>query len=184
MKVPFLVSWPKQLPKNVTHEALANLTDLFGIATNAGGKTELRDGVDLIGVLLNKTQPRKYIVGLYGVPGTFLFKIMIRDNRWKFNYYANGERKQLFDLLEDPNETVNLIQKFPEIAENLYQIAIAECQHPGLKDACENHKLKTFPYQERPKGRYYQFDASRGILGYPKKPEDALIDFQTKKWEY
>lgn len=184
MKIPFLVSWPKKLPQNITNNTLASLTDLFAIATNAGGSTELRDGADILDIILEKAIPRKHIVGLYGLPGSFLFKIMIRDNRWKFNYYANGNKTQLYDMLEDPNETINQIQKYPDIAKSLYQIAVQECQHPGLIDACENGNLKAFPYQERPKGRYYQFDASRGVFGYPKNPEDALKEYQAKKWQY
>lgn len=184
MKIPFLVSWPKQIPKNETNETLTSLTDLFGIATQAGGLTELRDGVDILGILKKKSKERSHIVGLYGLPGTFLFKIMIRETRWKFNYFSNGGKKQLFDLANDPNETKNVIDSHPDIASQLYQTAVKECQHPGLKDALENGQLKVFPYQERPKGRYYQFDSSRGIKGFPAKPEDALKEFQSKKWEY
>lgn len=184
IKIPFIVSWPKQLPQNTTHEALASLTDLFGIATNAAGQTELRDGVNLIEIIKNKSKARNHVVGLYGLPGTFLFKIMIRETKWKLNFYANGGKKQLFDLLSDPQETINQIEKFPEIAKKLYEIALQECQHPGLKDSVENGNLKIFPYQERPKGRYYQFDASRGVTGFPNNPADALMNYQSKKWEF
>jgi choline-sulfatase len=184
IKIPLLVSWPKELPQNKTLESLASLTDLFGIATSAADKLETRDGVDILGIIKSNAFERKHLVGLYGLPGTSLFKIMIRDLRWKFIYFSNGAKKQLFDLLADPRETLNQVDNLPDIAENLFQIAIQECQHPGLIDALENGKLKSFPYKERPKSRYYQFDSSRGILGFPEKPEDALKYYQTKKWVY
>lgn len=184
MKIPFIVSWPEKLPQNTTHEGLASLTDLFGIATNAAGQTELRDGVDILEIAKGQGKPRDHIVGLYGLPGSNLFKIMIRENKWKLNCFANGGTMQLFDLASDPNETINQVNNFPEVVKKLYAIAVSECQHPGLKDALENGKLKTFSYHERPKGRYYQFDGSRGVKGFPEQPEQALIDFQTKKWEF
>jgi hypothetical protein len=44
-------------------------------------------------------------------------------------------------------------------------------------DALEGDKLRTFSFRERKPMRIYQFDRSRGVLGFPDKPEDALQDF-------
>ena len=68
----------------------AALTDLFGIATQAAGKTDLRQGVDVLGVLDGKAQPRENLFGYYGEPGTPLFKIMVRNGPWKYIFMANA----------------------------------------------------------------------------------------------
>jgi hypothetical protein len=38
------------------------------------------------------------LVGYHGVPGTDALKMMVRDPRWKYIFFANGGREQLFDL--------------------------------------------------------------------------------------
>ena len=43
-------------------------------------------------------------------------------------------------------------------------------------DALDGDKLRVFPFRKRAPKRIYQFDRSRGVLGFPEKPEDALKD--------
>ena len=45
---------------------------------------------------------------------------------------------------------------------------------PNADRALENGALKRFPFEARPLRRIYQFDQSRGVKGFPKRPEDAL----------
>ena len=45
---------------------------------------------------------------------------------------------------------------------------------PGATAALDGGDLRGFPYRERPRVRIYQFDLSRGITGFPERPEDAL----------
>lgn len=49
--VPFLVSWPARITADRRCAELVCLTDLFGIATTAAGRPQLRDGIDALGVL-------------------------------------------------------------------------------------------------------------------------------------
>ena len=44
-------------------------------------------------------------------------------------------------------------------------------------DALDGDKLRAFPFRKRPRTRIYQFDRSRGVLGFPDKPQDALKGF-------
>jgi hypothetical protein len=48
---------------------------------------------------------------------------------------------------------------------------------PGARDALDGEKLRAFPFRERPRMRIYQFDRSRGVVGFPDRPEDALKGF-------
>jgi choline-sulfatase len=174
--VPFLLSWPDALPADERRDDLVCLTDLFGIATHAAGATETRDGIDVLGVLDGSGRPRPFIVGMYGEPGTPRFKIMIRDQEWKYIYLANGGREQLFDMASDPRELENRMVDRAEVGRAMYDAAVTACELPGAADALDGRALRRFPYKERPRRRIYQFDRSRGVTGFPDRPEDVLKD--------
>lgn len=179
--VPFLLSWPAELPGDVRHEALVCLTDLFGIATRAAGVPEMRDGIDVLGMVDGTAPPREVLIGMYGEPGTRLFKVMVRDPQWKYIFLANGGFEQLFDLRHDPQELHNLAQARPEVVQMLRTVAASACDVPGARDALDSEgALRAFPYAERPKMRIYQFDRSRGVTGYPPRPEDALRAYRSQ----
>ena len=52
---------------------------------------------------------------------------MIRDHRWKLCWY-HGYRPQLFDLLEDPDETIDLAEdpRFAAVRDRLSQQLLAD----------------------------------------------------------
>jgi hypothetical protein len=60
----------------------------------------------------------------------------------------------------------------------LYALAAKACRVPGATDALDGDKLRAFPFRQRPLIRIYQFDRSRGVLGFPGKPQDALKTFE------
>ncbi len=172
--VPFLVSWPKRLPQGQENEALVCLADLFGIATAAAGNTELRDGIDVLGMIAGKSAPRLYLAGYHGVPGTPQFKMMIREGEWKYIFMANGGREQLFNVKEDPKELRQRITEQPGIAENMRHRAVEAASQVNVDRALDNGELRRFPFTPRPRKRIYQFDHSRGVRGFPENPGDVL----------
>jgi choline-sulfatase len=176
--IPFLVSWPVRLPADERRQELVCLSDLFGIATHAAGATETRDGVDVLGVLEGSAEPRSFIVGMYGEPGTPRFKVMIRDQEWKYVYLANGGREQLFHMLDDPHELDNRMADRPEVGRAMREVAATACNVPGAADALDRSALRVFPYQERERNRIYQFDWSRGVRGFPERPEDVFETYR------
>jgi choline-sulfatase len=177
--VPFLLSWPdRQLP-GAKRKELVCLTDLFGIATHAAGRPEIRDGVDVLAHLANEAAPREVLAGFYGEPGTPQFKLMVRKGEWKYIYLANGGREQLFNLQNDPHEIDDRTAAEPEIRARMRSIAIGACSVPGARAALDGADFLSLPYHERPRKRIYQFDGSRGVTGFPGHPSDVL-DQQNK----
>ena len=174
--IPFLVSWPARLARDQRRAELVCLTDLFGIATTAAGDPQLRDGIDVLGVLEGSAPPRDALAGWYGLPGTGECKVMVRDRRWKYVHFANGGREQLFDLHEDPDELRNRAGSHANVAAELRAAAAAACRHPGGLDALDGDNLKALPFEPWVwRGeRIYQFDRSRGITGFPEHPADVL----------
>ncbi len=172
--VPFLVSWPARLRPGERREELVGLVDLFGIATTAAGAPELREGMDVLGLLEGRSAARERFIGYYGMPGTREFKMMVREGRWKYIFLANGGREQLFDLEDDPNELKLANNANPEALARLREAAQEAAGRPGANRALDEGCLRTFPFETRPLRRIYQFDRSRGITGFPELPGDAL----------
>jgi arylsulfatase len=172
--IPYLVSWPARLAAGTRRTELAALTDLFGIATTAAGKPELRQGSDILGLLAGKAPARQYLHGYYGEPGSRQFKMMVRHREWKYIFLANGNREQLFDLREDPGEFRNLARTRSDVAAQLRARAAADCARPELRAALDGNGLRSFPFQARPNRRIYQFDRARGVTGFPQRPQDVL----------
>jgi choline-sulfatase len=172
--IPFLVSWPERLPKGAKRDDLVCLTDLFGIATSAAGKTDSREGIDVIGVLDGKAKPRERLFGYYGVPGTDAFKIMVREGDWKYIFLANGGREQLFNEADDPNELRNRMADSSPVANRLRAAAAEAASRPNVNRALDGKSLRVFPFQEAPRRRIHQFDHSRGVSGFPQNPGDVL----------
>jgi choline-sulfatase len=166
-RVPFLLSWPGVLAPDTRSDALVCLTDLFAIAAGAAGIHRTRDGIDVLGLLSNKNSGRDHLIGYYGRPGTELFKVMVRWNQWKYIFMANGNREQLFNLTDDPNELRPINPLHSDIADLLRIKAVeAMAGTPWASLALENGTLRGMPYRPLPKLRINQFDLSRGIKDF------------------
>ena len=176
-RVPVLLSWPTVLAAGSIRNELISLADLFGIATEAGGDCDVREGVNVLKMLRGQAAPREYLVGMIEIPGSQNFKVMVATDEWKYIFMANGGREQLFNVKRDPNELSNCVGSSPHIKNDLYALAVQACKAPGAEDALDGDKLRAFPFRERPRTRIYQFDRSRGVVGFPDKPQDGLKDF-------
>jgi arylsulfatase len=172
--VPFVVNWPGRTKPGAHCEELVALTDLFGLATEAAGKPDYRMGTNIMGALEGKTKGRDSLFGYYGEPGTQLFKIMARTENWKYIYFANGAREQLFDLKTDPNELTNLAESNRRVRNELRASAIRACNNPEGMAALNGADFREFPFKARPLQRIYQFDRSRGVTRFPASPRDVL----------
>jgi len=176
-RVPLLVSWPAELPAGQVRTELACLTDLFGLATAAAGAFDPRDGTHLLGMLRGTTDARRQVVGLYGEPGSPLFKIMVRVDEWKYIFCANGGRELLFAPESDPGEVVLRNADAPEALERMRALAVLALSRPNADRALDGGALRVFPFAARPLTRIQQFDQSRGVFGYPEHPADVLVGF-------
>ena len=176
-RFPLLLSWPAMLPAGTIRTELISLADLFAIATGAADACEVRQGIDVLKMLRGECAPREHLVGMVEVPGSQDFKVMVLMDEWKYIFMANGGREQLFNLKQDPNELSNRVSSCSRIRDDLYALAVQACRVPGAMDALDGDKFRAFPFRERAQTRIYQFDRSRGVLGFPGKPKDALQDF-------
>ncbi|QIB77850.1 sulfatase-like hydrolase/transferase [Haloferax volcanii] len=167
-RVPFLVSWPAELPAGERRDDLVALTDLFGIATTAAGDQELRDGVDVLGTIRGDAESRERLFGYHRTPRLPPnFTGMVREGRWKYVFMRNGGREQLFDLAADPNELDECAADNPEVVAELRDALAAKLADASADEFVENGTLRRAPYQEIDMGRLVREP-------YPEEPADVL----------
>jgi len=176
-RVPLLLSWPAVLPAGTVRNELLSLADLFGIATEAAGECEVREGINVLQMLRGECAAREYLIGMVEPPGSHDFKVMVVTDEWKYIFMANGGRELLFNRKRDPNELSNCIGSSSKIRNELHALGVQACQAPAAAEALDGDKLRAFPFRERPRTRIYQFDRSRGVLGFPDRPSDVLKGF-------
>jgi arylsulfatase len=164
--IPFLLSLPKRYEGNTQCESLVCLTDLFAIATAVSGDCETRDGNNIIGMLDGTVLPRDFLFACYGRPGTPLFKFMVRFGEYKYIFISNGNRRQLFNLKNDPNELNNLADIEVEKLNELHETAHGYAYRQGLYQAFDGDNFKIYPYTQRPFERINQMSYDLGVTDF------------------
>jgi arylsulfatase A-like enzyme len=116
IRVPFIIKWPKGLPKGKVYKKPVSTLDIAATAVQLAGlpKSKELDGVNLIPFLSgkNKSSPHEYLYW------RFWTQTAVRDERWKF-VNAGNKGAYLFDIENDSEEKNNLIAQHPEIAQRL-----------------------------------------------------------------
>jgi len=121
VKVPLILRWPKKIPAGKRRESFVQLNDLaetvlsaagFSKETIAGSMPESSD------IISGKTEQYPVICyrntgindrGEYWNPP--ICGTMIRENKYKLNYYHNEKQGELYNLEDDPLERYNLWDK-------------------------------------------------------------------------
>jgi len=169
--IPFLMSWPARLSRGVKNNELVSLTDLFAIASSAAGSVDVRDGMDVLAMLDGVSAPRENLFGIHGLPGTHMFKFMVRSGPYKYNFYSNGGLRQLFNLEEDPHELHNIASDHSKIVTEMHASALAYARRPGLLSALEGDDFKAFPRTALPLNkRMYQMAEDLGVKDFSFLP--------------
>lgn len=144
-RTPFIVKWPGVVKPGSTTDEIVSLTDVFATcAKTVGAKFPANageDSFDLSPVL--QGEKRKKPIRPYLLQQTFAMKLSIRQGDWKYidhkgsggnNYEKENEWSmgqfairdtdpkapgQLYNLKEDPGETINLYSKYPRVVTKL-----------------------------------------------------------------
>lgn len=130
--VPMIISGPG-VPVGVC-DTPVDLLDLYPTILQAAGiecdgKMDGRPGESLLDVQQNGYDPDRVIFSEYHAAGSNTAAYMIRKGRWKYHYYVRYP-SELFDLEDDPEETINLADHAD------YSDVIAE-MHSELLKICD-----------------------------------------------
>lgn len=112
-RVPFMMRWPGHIEPGKVYRNVVSTMDVFTTSLMAGGGKlpgdRVFDGVDLVPFITDKVQ---------GIPHDQLAwrrspNASIRKGDWKLWKDLTGKFTLLFNLKDDPNESVNLADKEP-----------------------------------------------------------------------
>ena len=119
----------KRVPVGVTDNRLVGLQDVMPTILDLCG-IEIPESVD--GLSMVGEEKRSHMYGEYGEG--FEATRMIHDGRFKLVYYAAGNRLQLFDVENDPQELTDLISQpdVIEVQQRLTGLLITECYGSDL----------------------------------------------------
>lgn len=124
--VPMIIAGPG-MPKSKVVSTLSSLVDIYPTilsATGADDDGKHRPGIALQALARNGDFDRA-ILSEYHDGGSPTGMFMLRNTRWKYNYYP-GYAAELFDMREDPDE----------------QIDLAESEaHAGIRAQCHTQML-------------------------------------------
>jgi arylsulfatase A-like enzyme len=118
LKVPFMIRLPGGQGARRTQaivqfqDVLPTLLDLLGMGNNA---TSMH-GRSFLPVLRGDTDVHREVIitGFHEAVDR-----CVRDLRWSYIQRPEGEPDELYDLIEDPRERINLIDQYPEEARRL-----------------------------------------------------------------
>ena len=127
IRVPFYLTWPTNLPSAVKYDQPVSSMDIFPTILAATGRVNTKiplDGVNLLTYLRGEktTQPHEYLFWRLWRAAA------VRKGPWKLIRIAENPLKKkrhlllpliLVNLLDDPGETKNLAEKYPDITNDL-----------------------------------------------------------------
>ena len=141
LRVPFVVRWPRNVPKGMVSSSMVNLTDVFAtVAELVEGKPLNETGVapDSVSFCQSLLHPnrrsdtgRKEMV-ITNAQGVFA----LRQGPWKYiegrlpaswkrnrkSTYNGQAVRQLYHIVKDPAEESNVIEAHPTVAENMQKL--------------------------------------------------------------
>lgn len=117
--VPGLLEWPAKIatPRVVsmpccTHDYFPTIMDILGFKME--GQSEPLDGISLLPLIKGKMESRPVPIGFESGK-----QVALIDNRYKLISQDSGETYMLFDLTDDPGETLDIAHQNPEVVRTM-----------------------------------------------------------------
>ncbi len=156
IREPFLVRWPSVIkPASVVRTPVSSpdiFPTLLELASAAPILEQTLDGMSLVPVFKGGTLPERPLFWHYphygnqgGAPAA-----AIRRGNWKFIWWFEDARSELFNLASDLGEKSNLVESEPERARSLQQELFAWQKEVGAKSPVANKKFDP----SKPNGRF------------------------------
>mgnify|MGYP000165082799 FL=1 len=119
LKVPFMIRFPRGLYGGQRLDALASFHDVLPTLLDAiglGNNLEALPGRSLLPLIRGEvSEVRPAIIsGYHEAPDR-----VIRDRVWSYIRRPEGQPDELYNLVEDPKEKLNLIDRYPQEAQRL-----------------------------------------------------------------
>lgn len=108
-KIPFILRYPGRVKAGSIDRRFVDINDILPTMLDVAGitypKPEILPGESVLIPKGKKDRTVQYMEHSHG-PGRW---ISVRDRQYKYNYYYGGGREELFDMIQDPDESENLL---------------------------------------------------------------------------
>lgn len=142
-RVPLIVRYPRRIAPHTIDNRLVSLNDILPTMMDAAG-LKYPGAIKLPGQSLLEKHTGKDEVFMEHCRGNRRW-VTICTQEFKYNYYFSLGREELFDRINDPNETTNLLEVKPEqyesIRNNLNQRLVNYEMEYGLPNTIEDGKF-------------------------------------------
>lgn len=135
-RVPCVISGPGISP--MTTNVPTQLLDLFPTMMDLAGipKPDYLDGSSLVPLLTDQTDPTRpdYVISQFHGCNIAMSWFLIRQGDYKYVTYGTGKEvtPQLFNLVKDPDENVNLVNVSKDIAKKMEATLSQAIDYPAV----------------------------------------------------
>lgn len=142
IRVPFLARWPGRIPGSRVSNHLSAHYDIFPTICEAAGMAFNQlpsglDGISFLPTLLGHDALQRSHEALIWDFAGYGGQIALRMGPWKLLQRQLKKNPQaeleLYNLQEDPSESVNLATQFPDLAQSLHQKLIHSRSKPAVR---------------------------------------------------
>ncbi len=145
VRVPLIISWPKEINGGVSTDAMATSPDIYptimGLLGGTGTGQRNIDGENLSPFLLSGRKPERDAIFWhyphYHIQGAIPYSA-VRKGNWKLIDAYERDTLQLYNLKEDIGERHNLVSEHPEKANQLLALLNSWKKEVGAQDPIEN----------------------------------------------
>ncbi len=133
LRVPFLVRWPAKVPVGrVDTESVVTAVDLLPTFADVAGaklpKGYQSDGESILELLEGGTLTREkpmFWQWQYGKKSGRKPMLAVREGPWKLFFYQDKNRVELYNVMRDRAESMNVSSQYPAIVNKLKGLALA-----------------------------------------------------------
>ncbi len=132
LRVPFLVRWPAKVPVGrVDTQSVVTAVDLLPTFADIAGaelpKNYQSDGESIVSLLEGGTLTREkpmFWQWQYGNKSGKKPMIAVREGPWKLFFYQDKNRIELYNVMRDRAESMNVASQYPAIVKKLKDLAL------------------------------------------------------------
>ena len=172
--IPLVIAGP-DVPQGSVVDTPVSLIDCYRSAIEAVGCAVPQEDLALpsrsLWAIAEGEEPGRKVLSEYHAAGSVTGTFMIRHGRWKYVYHV-GYRPELYDLENDPGETVDLAER-PEMA-----VVLQDCE-AELRHICDPEAVsaEAFANQRRRIAQYGGVEAilAHGDYSYTPAPGEKPV---------
>lgn len=146
-RIPFIVRLPEKLAPGSRNDDFCDLNDVMPTILDIAGLEYPEERELPGGSLFDNSKDRNWQYMEFG-KGVHRW-ISIRNKEYKYNHFYRNQYEELFDMVNDPQETRNLLLdrsgKYRTVRDELRSVLLKYEQKWGLEEATTNNDFVVFP---------------------------------------